>query len=92
MHASSRNTYIGPATFVRATTKGHAMEPMGALLQRRAMVQTAAGLGALAAIGNNLGTPRDPAPAAHKAGSESGPALRYRLTPHIRSYYRTTLV
>jgi len=68
------------------------MDPTGAVLKRRGVVQTAAGLGALAAIGK-LAPPVEPGRAAQRqAGNESRDASRYRLSAHIRRYYQTTLV
>ena len=62
-----------------------------AAFSRRGVITAAAGAGVVMATAHlsrpSQALPGTPAPAAKAAGSEG-----YRLTEHIRQYYRTTLV
>jgi hypothetical protein len=63
-----------------------------AALSRRGLVTAAAGAGALAAATQLLPSAPVALPAAQPPATGPGAARGYRLTEHVKHYYRTTLV
>ena len=61
-------------------------------LTRRGLITTAAGAGTLAATLQLLPTARVASAGAQPAAAGQGPGHGYRLTEHVKHYYRTTLV